>query len=66
MSVSPTQAPFHPSSFLSFGRRKKVWEENDTNPHVFPHKLFSEVALQSIFDCTVEVGTVFCGSAMCR
>jgi len=37
-------------------RRKKVWEENDSNPHVFPHKLFSEVELQSIFDCTVEVG----------
>ena len=33
-----------------------MWEENDANPHVFPHKLFSEVELQSIFDCTVEVG----------
>ena len=37
-------------------RRKKVWEENDTNPHVFPHKLLDEVELQSIFDCTAEVG----------
>ena len=40
-------------------RRKKIWEENDTNPHVFPHKLFAEVELQSIFDCTVEVGPLF-------
>ncbi|KAF8503259.1 hypothetical protein F5888DRAFT_1660166 [Russula emetica] len=36
-------------------QRKKLWEENDNNPHVFPHKLFEEVELQSIFDCTVEV-----------
>jgi len=36
-----------------------VWEENDTNPHVFPHKLFEEVELQSIFDCTVEVELPF-------
>lgn len=36
-----------------------MWEENDTNPHVFPHKLFKEVELQSIFDCTVEVGSLF-------
>ena len=43
-----------------------MWEENDANPHVFPHKLFSEVGLQSIFDCTVEVGTVFCGLTMCH
>lgn len=64
MSMLPTQAPFLLSSFLSFDRRKKVWEENDANPHVFPHKLFSEVALQSIFDCTVEVGSVFCGLTM--
>ena len=42
--------------FLTTYRRKKAWEENDANPHVFPHKLFNEVELQSIFDCTVEVG----------
>ncbi len=36
-----------------------MWEENDANPHVFPHKLFNEVELQSIFDCTVEVGSSF-------
>jgi hypothetical protein len=36
-------------------RRKKAWEEKDTNPHVFPHKLFEEAELKSIFDCTVEV-----------
>jgi len=47
---------------MAFDRRKKVWEENDTNPHVFPHKLFSEAALQFIFDCTVEVGFACCGS----
>jgi len=40
-------------------RRKKSWEENDNNPHVFPHKLFEEIDLQSIFDCTVEVGSLF-------
>lgn len=38
-----------------------MWEENDTNPHVFPHKLFSEAMLQNIFDCTVEVGFAYCG-----
>ena len=64
--MSPTQAPFLPNSFLSFDRRKKVWEENDANPHVFPHKLFSEVALQSMFDCTVEVGSAFYGLTMCH
>lgn len=42
-------------------RRKKVWEEKDANPHVFPHKLFEEAELQSIFDCTVEVGSLFVG-----
>jgi hypothetical protein len=36
-----------------------VWEENDGNSYVFPHKLFSEVELQSIVDCTVEVGDSF-------
>jgi hypothetical protein len=37
-----------------------VWEENDADPHVlFPHKLFCEVDLQSIFDSTVEVGVSF-------
>ncbi|KAH9981741.1 hypothetical protein BJV74DRAFT_853868, partial [Russula compacta] len=41
--------------FQALLQRKKAWEENDTNPHVFPHKLFDEVELQSIFDCTVEV-----------
>ena len=40
---------------IAVDRRKKVWEEKDTNPHVFPHKLFEEAELQSIFDCTVEV-----------
>jgi len=40
-------------------RRKKLWEENDTNPHAFPHKLFDDVELQSIFDCTVEVSSTF-------
>jgi hypothetical protein len=40
-------------------RRKKLWEENDANPHVFSHKLFEEVELQSIFDCTVEVSFLF-------
>ena len=40
-------------------RRKKVWEEKDNNPHVFPHKLFEEVELRSIFDCTVEVRSLF-------
>ena len=43
-----------------------MWEENDANPHVFPHKLFSDVALQSIFDCTVEVGYAFCGLTICH
>jgi len=66
VSTSPAQAPFLPSSLLSFDRRKKVWEENATNPHVFPHKLFSEAALQSIFDCTVEVGSAFCGFTTCH
>lgn len=42
-------------------RRKKLWEENDANPHVFPHKLFKEVKLDFFFDCTVEVGSLFQG-----
>ena len=46
-----------PNRSLAVDRRKKAWEENDTTPHVFPHKLFDEVELQSIFDCTVEVGS---------
>ncbi|KAI0263356.1 hypothetical protein BC834DRAFT_309854 [Gloeopeniophorella convolvens] len=35
--------------------RKRQWEAHDASPHVFPHRLFCEVELQSVFDCTVEV-----------
>ncbi|KAI9511113.1 hypothetical protein F5148DRAFT_1173785 [Russula earlei] len=52
LSVSEVDTNPHLQALL---QRKKVWEDNDTNPHVFPHKLFNQVELQSIFDCTVEV-----------
>ncbi|KAI0306301.1 hypothetical protein B0F90DRAFT_731930 [Multifurca ochricompacta] len=52
LSITEVDTNLYLQSLL---KRKKAWEENDASPHVFPHKLFSEVELQSIFDCTVEV-----------
>ncbi|KAH9020446.1 hypothetical protein EDB85DRAFT_2095013 [Lactarius pseudohatsudake] len=52
LSVTDVDTNHHLQALL---QRKKAWEENDANPHVFPHKLLNEVELQSIFDCTVEV-----------
>ncbi|KAI9459437.1 hypothetical protein BJY52DRAFT_1148908 [Lactarius psammicola] len=52
LSITDVDTNHHLQALL---QRKKAWEENDANPHVFPHKLFNEAELQSIFDCTVEV-----------
>ncbi|KAF8261077.1 hypothetical protein EI94DRAFT_837624 [Lactarius quietus] len=45
LSVVDVDTNHHLEALL---QRKKAWEEKDANPHVFPHKLFNEVELQSI------------------
>ncbi|KAI9446168.1 hypothetical protein H4582DRAFT_1904053 [Lactarius indigo] len=45
LSIADVDTNHHLQALL---QRKKAWEENDANPHVFPHKLLNEVELQVI------------------